>query len=183
MLRFVKPFFSHKKQTTAAGKPPLKPTAPPEPRGDGAEQPVALRVIYIFTIIGKVTRWFSSSYKFSTTVAGNLTFLPLLPTWQDTAAGHVGARSARRGEMSFVPPPLCSCAHDPRSSPLTAPTLLTPLSLSRRRRRAFLPHCAAAAAASPVPPPPAQRRPGLWRRGPTPPAPARVGQLGGRGEE
>ena len=62
-------------------------------------------------------------------------FLPLLPTWQDTAAGHVGARSARRGEMSFVPPPLCSCARDPRSSPLTAPTLLTPLSLSRRRRR------------------------------------------------
>src|SRR6185503_958081 len=51
------------------------------------------------------------------------------------AAGHVGARSARRGEMSFVPPPLCSWARDPRSSPLTAPTLLTPLSLSRRRRR------------------------------------------------
>ena len=37
--------------------------------------------------------------------------------------------------MSFLPPPLCSCARDPRSSPLTAPTLLTPLSLSRRRRR------------------------------------------------
>ena len=28
-----------------------------------------------------------------------------MPTWQDTAAGHVGARSARRGEMSFVPLP------------------------------------------------------------------------------
>jgi len=32
-------------------------------------------------------------------------FLPLLPTWQDTAAGHVGTRSVRRGEMSFVPLP------------------------------------------------------------------------------
>jgi len=30
-------------------------------------------------------------------------FLPLLPMWQDTAADHVGARSARRGEMSFLP--------------------------------------------------------------------------------